>query len=191
MPNYIYVYFCRDMFFILTCGTSKCLIRADHVEGGPTVKMNVGTAMAVNVVTGCLFTVQQSTGAIIQIPYYTGSSCPDMKYNNPFPNDYSINREHITAHSVQLQDSVCSDHSQSVKHTHTCMLYYWLTKLGTRVSTGVTCSTEGFASWTPAIDCSSEQETSLPLYSVWEFCTVLGLRFMLSYPFKDQRQLGC
>ena len=118
MPNYINVYFCRDMFFILTCDTSKCLI-INHVDGGRLAVRNVGTAMAVNVVTGCLFAVQQST--IIQIPYYTNSSCPEMKYNNPFSNDGSS--EHITAHSVQLYTIVCAVIIVRVSNTHTCICF--------------------------------------------------------------------
>ena len=95
----LYALICRNMFFILTCDSSNCLIIRNLTEGGrPTVKKYVGTALAVNIVTGCLFTVQQHTGNITQISY-CGSSCPAMKYNKPFPDDDN-GKHHVAQHTL-------------------------------------------------------------------------------------------
>ena len=52
----------QNMFSILTSNNSNCLIiRELTKEGGRlTVKKDVGTALVVNVVTGCLFTMDQA-----------------------------------------------------------------------------------------------------------------------------------
>ena len=95
----LHVLICRTMFFILTCDSTNCLIIKNLTKGGRiTVKKHIGTALAVNIVTGCLFTVQQYTGDITQISY-SGSRCPAMKYNNPFPDDDN-SKHHVVQHTL-------------------------------------------------------------------------------------------
>ena len=100
------------LYLVSSCGTSKCLYQLNLNGSGQLslVASGVTAGLAVNVRTGCLYTIDQHNGTVMQRPY-SSSDCEAVNYSNPFSDNNIEALISSAIHTMLSVTSPCYDNS--------------------------------------------------------------------------------